>query len=244
MKFTTKLLTLLILGLALSLACGGNKTETSSSNADSSSGSPAFSPSPPASPTPDENRRSGDLVQATQSGDITYEMAGVDIGDSTKMDLKLRNKSMRKWEVKIGMGTKLEPSGGNVQRMVVTKERTVQLEPNDYETLQLEVGCLDISKPPPSKKDTGWRVESSKELSDFLNCVYQTLDQFKQQGQLEEADMRGAMQAALWQARGASRDDWIQYYRKYNGFSRQQAEQAVDESEPVLKMITSRCPAL
>src|ERR1700731_1261448 len=130
MKHTTLALALLALSvITISSACQ-QESGTSQSNANRPSSSPvaALSPSPESSPTP-EQPRSGDLVAAISSGDVAYEMSGV---DSTKMNLIVRNKSEQIWEVKIEVGTKLEPDSSDVQRMVVTKEVHVHLEPHHH----------------------------------------------------------------------------------------------------------------
>ncbi|HMG75000.1 MAG TPA: hypothetical protein VK582_15975 [Pyrinomonadaceae bacterium] len=159
MKKTKLVLALLALSLVtISPACRqGSGTNQSSANGPSSSPVAAWSPAPDSSPTL-EQPRSGDLDAAISSGDVAYEMSGI---DSTKMKLTVRNKSERIWEVKVEAGTKLDPESSDVQRMVVTKEVHVHLEPHDHDTVELEASCLDISKAAPSATDAAWQIKRS-----------------------------------------------------------------------------------
>lgn len=244
MKHTTPIFALLALSVILSLACQ-KESNTSQSNPNATPVSPVvtLSPSPESSPTPNEPR-SGDLVKATSSGDISYQLAGVELGDSTKMNLSVRNKTERTWEVKIEVGTKLEPGDSDVQQMVVTKEVEVHLEPHDHQSIELEVSCLDISKAAPSSANTKWRLVSSQNLAQFIRCANDAVNDLKAEGDAQEEERRGLIQGALWKARGATRDDWIHYYQDYHQLTAEQAEQVIEESEPTLKKITDRCPTL
>ncbi len=236
MKHTTIILTLLFLTfVTFNLACDG---KSNINLAPSPTPTVKPSPSPKSSPTP----RSGNLVEATSSGDIGYELAGV--GNAATMNLTVRNKTERVWEVKIEVGTKIEPDDGDVQQMVVTKEIEVHLEPHDHKSLKIEVSCLDISKAAPSNMDTSWRFESSKNLAQFIRCSNDVVDDLKAEGEVNEKNRRGWIQFALWQARGATHDDWIEYYETYGPASPEQAEQLIEERKPTIKRITDRCPAL
>lgn len=232
MKHRTMILALLAASLiTFTLACektgGGSET-----------------PSPTATSTPTaEPLKSANFVDATSSGDIDYALKGIGSGDSTKMSLELKNKTERIWEVKIEVGTKLEPNKGNIQQMVVTKEVEVHLEPHEEETLELEVGCLEISKEAPSTSDTGWHLESSRSLAQFIKCANSAIDYLKGEGEATEEDRSGLLQGALWTVRGATHDDWVEFYEKYQHATPEEAEQAIQEDESLLKTITTRCPS-
>lgn len=187
---------------------------------------------------------SADLVSASSSGDISYEFAGIEDGDSTKMHLKVNNKTERVWELKIEVGTKLEPSEGDVQQMVVTKELEVHLEPHDEETIEVEVGCLEISKAPPSQANTSWRLQRSQNLNSFISCASQAIDAMWSEGIAKDQERSDLMQGALWSARGATREEWIHFYQEYNRASREAAEERVIQDEAILKRITGRCPSI
>lgn len=236
MKHTTLVLALLALSvITISSACQ-QESGTNQSNANRPSSSPvaALSPSPESSPTP-EQPRSGDLDAAISSHDVAYELSGI---DSTKMKLTVRNKSERIWEVKIEVGTKLDPDSGDVQRMVVTKEVHVHLEPHDHETVELDASCLDISKAAPSESDTAWQIKSSAALGQFINCANNAITDAK-----SEDDRAALIQFSIWQARGATHDQWIHFWRD-KGLSSDEAEEAITEYEPRITRVTSRCSSL
>ncbi|MDX6447069.1 MAG: hypothetical protein QOH71_4143 [Blastocatellia bacterium] len=241
MKHTMIGLALLVLILAgFNLACNP-KSDTSQAPTPTPRVESLSSPS--STPTPNQPG-SGNLVDATATGDIGYELTGYELGDSTKMNLKVRNKTERVWEVKVEVGTKLEPSESGVQQMVVTKEVDVHLEPHDEKRLELEVDCLDISKAAPSRTNTKWRLESSNNLSQFIRCASEAATDLKARGELDEDERRGVIQLALWQARGATHDQWVKFYEDYQNLSPADAEQAIEETQPIAKKIISRCPSL
>lgn len=236
MKHTTLVLALLALSVVtISSACQ-QESGTNQSNANRPSSSPvaALSPSPESSPTP-EQPRSGDLDAASSSGDVAYELSGI---DSTRMSLSVRNKSERIWEVKIEVGTKLEPDSSDVQRMVVTKEVHVYLEPHDHPTVELEASCLDISKAAPSETDTAWQIKKSAALAQFINCANNAITDAKSAE--ERADL---IQFSIWQARGATHDQWVHFWRD-KGLSSDEAEETITEYEPRVTRVTSRCSSL
>ena len=237
-KPTTIILALLVVAFAtFTLACARKPGTNQSASTTPTAG---FSPSSENSSA--SKSRSGNLVEATSNGDIGYELAGA--GDSTSMNLKVRNKTERVWEVKIEVGTKLEPAENDVQQMVVTKEVEVHLEPHDEKSLELEVSCLDISKEAPADTNTKWRIEGSNNLSQFIRCANDVANEFIARGELDEENRSGLIQFALWQARGATRDQWVRFYEEYQDYSREKAEQSIDEAEPMLKKVTNRCPGL
>jgi hypothetical protein len=236
MKHTTIVLILLVLTLVtFNLSCDGKTSPPPQPNAATS---PA--PTPRSSPTPETH--SGNLVEATSGGEVSYEFSGT--GDSTKMNLKVRNESERTWEVKIEVGTKIEPDESDVQQMVVTREIEVHLEPHDHHDLVIDVGCLDISKAAPSKTNTKWRLEASTSLNQFIRCANDAFNDLKARGEAEEEDRRGLIQLALWQARGATHDQWVKFYEDYQDKSPEEAEKASDETAPIAKKVITHCPPL
>jgi hypothetical protein len=184
------------------------------------------------------------LVQATSGGDVSSELAGLNDPDSSKMNLKVRNKTEQVWELKIEVGTRLEPEDGNVQQMVVTKEIEVHLEPHDYKALELEVSCLDISKAAPSSLNTKWKIVASPKLAQFIRCANGAVDDLKIRREVTEEQRPDLIQLALWDARGATHNEWIDYYEHYHQLSLDEAERAIEEDQPRAKKITGRCPAL
>lgn len=221
MKHTTIILALLALSvITISSAC---QKETGPSS------SPVV-----ASPTP-EQPRSANLTTAISSGDVDYEMYGM---NSTRMNLTVRNKSERIWEVKIEVGTQLEPDNSDVQRMVVTKEVHVHLEPHNHKTVELDASCLDISKAAPSESDTAWQIKTSTALAQFINCANNAITDAK-----SEVDRANLIQLSIWQARGATRDQWVHFWMD-QGLSSDDAEERITEYESRVASVTSRCSSL
>lgn len=228
----------LVLGLFTSLlifsfGCG----QSGSNGPGSPTASPvaAVSPSPESSPTPDNQPRSGGLVDATSSGDISYRLEGI---DSTSMKFNVQNKSERVWEVTIEVGTKLEPDDSDVQRMVVTKEVEVHIEPHDHETIEVEASCLDISKAAPAEGDKKWQIKKSETLAQFIKCANNAIDNTE-----SEAERANIIQLSIWQARGATHDQSIHFWTD-NGLSPDEAEQRISEYESRIGRVISRCGSL
>jgi hypothetical protein len=195
-------------------------------------------PPPSNSNTPAEltlAAQSGDLVAAISSGDINYSLSGK--GSSDVMVLRIRNNSRRSWSVEVEVGTKLEPAGGTAQSMVVTKGIHVTAHPHEEPEIELEVACLDISKPPPAETDRSWRVSNAPELARFITCVNGNIKE-----QRIDEDVRPRfLQGALWKARGASRDEWIHFFETYGGATPDEAREAADEIEPLLGSLLTGC---
>ncbi|HXT62059.1 MAG TPA: hypothetical protein VN696_03390 [Pyrinomonadaceae bacterium] len=235
MKNANLLFTLLVLCTAsFSLSC--SNPGNNSANVDASP-----SPTPITSPTP-EPPRSGSLVDAVSSGDISYQLSGA--GDNLKMNLTVRDKSERVWEVKIEAGTKLEPSESGVQQMVITKEYEVHLEPHEHHDIEIEVSCLDINKEAPSNDDKAWRIKRSQQLATFINCVNGGMDALERTGEIEKSSRGGLLQFALWKARGATRDDFIHLMTTYNGLSDEEAGKTADERDTIILRAIKGCESL
>jgi hypothetical protein len=154
------------------------------------------------------------------------------------MNLIVRNKSERIWEVKIEVGTKLEPDSSDVQRMVVTKEVHVHLEPHHHDTVELEASCLDISKAAPSESDTAWQIKRSTALAEFINCANNAITDAK-----SEEDRAALIQFSIWQARGATHDQWVHFWEGHE-LSSDEIEKRIAQYEPRITRVTSRCSSL
>lgn len=190
--------------------------------------------------------RPTDLVTASSKGDVDYTLSGT--GDSSSMTLRIRNKTRRIWIVEVEVGMKLEPAKGDVQAMVVTKEVHVTVHPHEETTVEVEVACLDISKPPPSKSDISWTLQRPPQLRQFINCVNGNIDDLKKKdpdnSQAYEENRTRLIQAGLWQARGASREQWIDFYERYAGQTPDEARQIADMLEPFRGQLIKECPSL
>jgi hypothetical protein len=218
--------------LIFSFGCG-----QSESNGGGNANEPVatVSPSPKSSPTPDNQPRSGGLIDATSSGDVSYRLEGI---DSTSMNLRVQNKSERVWELKVEVGTKLEPDDSGVQRMVVTKELEVHLEPHDEQKLEVEASCLDISKAAPAESDKSWQIKKSDTLAQFIKCANNAIDSTQ-----SDDERAGILQFAIWQARGATHDQWIHFWTDKD-LSTDEAEQKINEYASLVRRVTSGCGSL
>lgn len=186
-----------------------------------------------------------DFIDAASSGDVSYTLSG--LGGSGQLKMGLRNKTERSWIVSIEVGTEFEPGDTSVQRMVATRKIEVHLHPHEQTTLELEVNCLDISKPPPSQSNTSWTSRRSSRLAQFLRCANEGIDQAKRgtrEAQLLEDARPLLIQFSLWSARGATRGEWIDFWVHYQHMPRQQAVELVNAFAPALEEITRSCQSL
>lgn len=234
-KFLLTLLALILVGLNMSC---------SSSNPDSSyTGSSTPSPTPVVSPTP-ASPRSGNLVEATSNREVSCQFSGA--GNAAKMNLTVRNETETVWELKIEVGTKLEPSEGDVQQMVITKEYEIELEPHEEEKLVVEVSCLDINKDPPATENKAWGIKMSQQLAQFISCANAGIDELERKGQAKKEDRHGLLQFAIWKARGATRDDFIHLIttNSETAITEEEASASLDEDEPLIIEAISGCKSL
>jgi hypothetical protein len=237
LKSLSKLtLTICLLGLPLAMtSCRGCSTQPQP-EVQQSNPSPATSP-------PDEPQSVA--LEDLESG-ADYQLSGT--GDSQTMKLQVTNRTNRTWLMHVEEGTKLEPSEAGVQSMVATREIHVTVHPHEEPQLDLEVACLDISKAPPASSNNSWSVNASLSLRKFIACVNGVVDDLKTQdsdhaSQYEQA-RRYVLQASLWKARGASKQDWINFYTEYQRMSEDEARQEIEALEPALNEITNKCPSL
>jgi hypothetical protein len=253
----------IILTTAFSLAVAlltlqqmGCWSATTNQNADSNSQAQTGAPQPTATITQatplvqaevsPATKQTVELVEAHSRGYIDYTLSG--LGTSGEMSLRVVNKTERVWTVDVEVGTKLEPSGNDVQRMVVTKEVEVNLDSHEQTTLVLEAACLDIGKPPPSQSDSSWMVEKSPSIAHFIACANNQIDEIKRaepdSAQVLESARPTLIQFSLWQARGTSREQWVHFWVEYQEKTEEEARGLVDGLRPVLGEIVQRCPSL
>lgn len=250
MKTSTTSTLIIMLALIALVGGGCNKAGNTNSNVQIANTSPAVRVATP-TPTPREPEPT-EFVEASLRDDISYQLAGVEPATSKKMTLEIRNKTERIWEVKIEAGTKLEPSDEHVQRMVLTKELHVHLEPHEHKSLEIDVNCLDIGRETPSRSDSQWTVARSPKLTEFIKCANEGVDRMKQEdansSQVLEKARFGLIQRAIWNARGATREDWIhflqRYDKEYRDKSDEEAGAAIDKQLPWLEEITKDCQSL
>lgn len=230
-------LSFLIILLALSLGMSGC----------SGCGSPPVGeaqPTPPP-PAPTSNEPQSFTLADLNSG-TDYQLSGT--GDSQTMTLRVLNRTNRTWHLEVEEGTKLEPAEGSVQNMVVTHEIHITVHPHDEPEISVEVACLDISKAPPATSNASWTARQVPSLAGFLTCVNGIVDDLKtedsQHASSYEQVRRSILQSSLWQARGASKEDWIHFYREYQGMTEDEARETVEAMAPALNEVTNKCPNL
>ena len=187
-----------------------------------------------------------DLLKASSDGSVKFWVSGT--GDSREMTLRVKNELTVALKICVEVGTRLKPKEGSVQAMVVTKEVKITLKAEAEDEVSLEVACLDITKDPPSRTNSSWTVGKPAKLVNFLDCVNRLLDEVKQQepshaGHIDAA-RQSLVQLSLWQARGATREDWIEFLVKYQSMSKEQATQQTDLLQPLLAEIVNQCGSL
>lgn len=188
-----------------------------------------------------------ELVRGASSGYVDYAFTGM--GNSGAMQVRVINKTEREWIVQIEVGTKLEPASGNAQSMVIAKEIEVHLHPHDSHTVEVEVNCLDISKPPPMTSDRNWSAQVSTRLAAFIACVNRTITAEadkapSDQGEILRKAQPFILQVALWQARGATKDEWIDFFVHYHGMTQDRAQATADFFEQLGGAIVHECPSI
>jgi hypothetical protein len=205
-----------------------------------------YTPPPPA---PISNEPQSLTLADLRSG-VDYQLSGT--GDNQRMQLRLMNRTNRTWEVEVEVGTKVEPSEGSVQSMVVTHEIKVTVQPHDEPVMDVQVACLDISKDPPASSNNSWSASPSPRLARFIACANGAADDINTEDSESASDheklRRGILQHSLWKARGASNEDFMHFFMNYplNGhyMTEDEARQAVEESEPLLDRVVNKCPSV
>lgn len=189
-----------------------------------------------------------DLVSATSDHSVTIWLHGT--GDSSHMKLRIRNNLTGKIELCVEVGTKLKPADASVQQMVVVEEVKITLRAKAEDEVTLQVNCLEISKDPPSESDVNWVIQDSAKTRDFIDCTNKILESAMSEANTQqEKDLVKALrpffvQAALWHARGATRQQWIHFWVQYQGMSQNQASQIADSLGPLLRELVNACGTL
>jgi|GEM_PF-5430416 len=193
-----------------------------------------------------------DLTEAASSDFISYSISGM--GTSQKVRLKIVNHQSISVEVDIEPGTELVPAEDAVQRLAVTRRDKIIVrghmhnEPEVVVAKEINVACLDISLDAPSEQNKTWSVETNEQIRDFLTCVDKSIKDASQASpELRStlSTMRPTLiQMGLWQARGAKKQEWIDFFVKYQNMDSVEAEQAVDTLTPLLDGIVADCGSL
>jgi hypothetical protein len=141
--------------------------------------------------------------------------------------------------VEIEVGTKLEPGNESVQSMVVTREVKVEVHPHDVQRVEVQVACLDISKDPPAATDLSWNVQISPQLAAFIACANRL-------ALSEKPSYRPYfVQYSLWQARGATKQQWVDLLTHYPPpMSQADAEEQADHFAQDFGEVVRQCPSI
>ncbi len=188
-----------------------------------------------------------ELLQGHSLGYIDYSWTGT--GGSTSMRLTIMNRTERVWIVHIQRGLRLEPGRAGVQSMTVTEEMQVSVHPHDRQSVEVHVSCLDISYRPPSSTDVTWRTTASTQLRDFMSCTNGLVDDAKAGAPPDETMMLEGLrpvvvQFALWKARGATTQQWIDFLTHYQGIAEPQAQQLAQMFDQAFGELVRRCPSV
>jgi hypothetical protein len=189
-----------------------------------------------------------DVVTATSNHSVTIWVHGT--GDSSQMKLRLRNNLSAKLEICVEIGTELKPNEASVQKMVVVEEVKITLKAKAEDEITLEVNCLDISKDAPSTNNVNWVIQNSDIIAKFIRCTNGVLNAtISSLNTQQEKDMIEGLrpffiQAALWQARGATRQQWIDFWVHYQEVPPDKASQLADSLTPLLTQIVQTCGTL
>lgn len=188
-----------------------------------------------------------ELSQAVSQGDVSYTIRGMD--NSGRVHFEIRNHREYIVTVEIEEGTELVPAEGDVQRMAVTKEYTITVhghaheEPEVVEVRDIDVACLDISREAPSTANRSWTLRRPAALRSFLSC----LDSHLQDAADDSSDAEARpmlVQLGLWEARGATRAQWVDFFVTYWELPRDKAGQLIDGLKPLLDPVVQECGSL
>jgi hypothetical protein len=192
--------------------------------------------------SPRGERRVVTLDAAISGNDLTVELQGN--GTSTNVILRVVNKTKDIWTLSVEEGATLTPSDGGVQSMVVTTEKRIELDHHEEKDAELEVACLDITKAAPAPSTTAWSVHPSPRLKEFIDCARTTIDR----AVVDDSGLHGKessmLQAAVWQARGATTQQWVEFFVKYHDLSRDDAQQRAKQLEDFAASLVRACPSI
>jgi hypothetical protein len=193
-----------------------------------------------------------DLARAASLGCVSYKIRGM--GTSEKAHIEIRNHLNISVQIEIEPGTELVPSQGGVQRLAVTRGYKINIHGhahNEEEVVvarDIDVACLDISLDAPSRENDKWTVKRQQQVQDFLTCLDDGIQEAKKASSSlasQLSDMRPFLvQLAVWQARGASRQQWIDFFVKYQKMKQADAAQVIDGLKPLLDGIVGQCGSL
>jgi hypothetical protein len=203
---------------------------------------PGPKPSPGISPS---STQSVDFIDAVSQRTLEYTLKA--IGQFSRVVLHLTNKSETALKVNVEVGTEFDPADSDLQLVVFNKAEVV-VQPHARSMVELEATSLDIHNLPTVNVGTAWQIHKSARLAEFLRCAADTLEKKKQSSELHARFFRGmdhfVLRDSVWRARGATRDDFIDFDVNRVRSSRSNAELTFAAFNPVLEEIIRNCRPL
>jgi hypothetical protein len=202
--------------------------------------------SSPNSGDPQDEQTTVKLTDILGSPSYNVYVGGED--DSRHLNISIANKTSMSVVVEIEEGTVFEPSDSGIQRMAASRDYRVSVHGHVHNEIEIDVDCLDIQKDPPAKGTKSWSVFKSQRVANFTSCLDDALDQLSKADPEHAKSLRqsrdGLLQLAIWQARGATRQQWIHFCVEWQKMSYQGAENWIDQLSPLLKAIVGHCGSL
>lgn len=197
---------------------------------------PTISP-PPAQPV--------EFIDAVSKGTIQYALKPM--GAFRRVVLRVTNKSESPLRVNVEVGTEFDSTDVDLQ-LVVFKKAQLDVQPRRESAVELEVASLDINKLPTTNVGTGWKVHKSARLTEFLECASDTLEK-KKRSSATYANLLSGMDSfmfadAVWSARGASREDFMDFLLHRVRTPQSHADVDLAAFYPVTEEITRKCGSL
>ena len=196
--------------------------------------------------------RTVEFTEAVSQGYISYRIWGS--GSAATAHLEIRNHLEVSVEIEIEPGTELVPAEGDVQRLAVTREYKITIKGHVHNGQELvvvkdiDVACLDITLDAPAESNRTWRVRKQRQIHDFLECLDEGIRQAKEESPSSASQLTTLrpflVQFGLWQARGTTRGQWIDFLVKYHKMTPQQAAEFIDKIKPLLDVIVAQCGSL
>lgn len=186
-----------------------------------------------------------ELTRAGSLGYVSYTWRGED--NSGEMRLTINNRTEREWIIHVEVGTKLEPANASAQSMTVTREVHVTVHPHERHVIDVRVACLDISKDAPAVGDVVWAATVVPPLRDFISCTNRIIDDEARSAPQDARRSLRAMrpfivQASLWRARGATMQQWINFFETYQHLSGDQAREMAAGADEAAGSVVQQCP--
>ena len=185
-----------------------------------------------------------DFSEAIKEEKIQYSLMGE--GNSTSLQIKIKSTVNFSLEIEIKAGTYFKPQNANIQRMVVIKKTEINLKPKAEIELEIEVSCMDIEKDVPSKSSVDWSINFSEDLKQLIKCIDSGIDEAKAMDKniasMLEQSRQLIKQLAIWRKEGATNEEFVEFYIKYQELDEEEARSLVNSLIPIVDELLKECP--